>query len=132
MKSNTDKEVKDITADEWKNEVIEAKLPVLVDFWAPWCPWCMRLMPVFEEVSKQYDDKLIFAKVNVEEHQDIAQANGILGIPIMKMFCNGRNVGELVGYMSKEKLVQELDKMLSTIKECLTQSSTLPKEMITK
>ena len=132
MKSNTDKEVKDITADEWKNEVIEAKLPVLVDFWAPWCPWCMRLMPVFEEVSKQYDDKLIFAKVNVEEHQDIAQANGILGIPIMKMFCNGRNVGELVGYMSKEKLVQELDKTLSTSKECLTQSSTLQKEMITK
>ena len=85
-------------------------------------------MPVFEEVSKLYDGKLIFAKVNVEEHQDIAQANGILGIPVMKIFCGGRNVGELVGYMSKEKLVQEIDKMLSTIKECLTQSSTLQRK----
>jgi thioredoxin 1 len=122
----------DIDSNNWQEKVISSKTPVIVDFWAPWCPWCMRLMPVFEEVSKQYDGKLIFAKLNVEEHQDIAQANGILGIPVMKIFCDGRNVGELVGYMSKEKTVQELDKMLSTIKECLTQSSTLQKKMITK
>ena len=122
----------EINSNDWQEKVLSSKMPVIVDFWAPWCPWCMRLMPVFEEVSKQYDGKLIFAKLNVEEHQDIAQTNGILGIPVMKMFCDGRNVGEIVGYMSKEKLVQELDKMLSTIKECLTQSSTLQKEMITK
>ncbi|MBI3842847.1 MAG: thioredoxin fold domain-containing protein [Thaumarchaeota archaeon] len=122
----------DIDSNNWQEKVISSTTPVIVDFWAPWCPWCMRLMPVFEEVSKQYDGKLIFAKLNVEEHQDIAQANGILGIPVMKIFCDGRNVGELVGYMSKEKLVQELDKMLSTIKECIAQSSTLTKEMITK
>lgn len=84
-------------------------------------------MPVFDEVSKQYEDRLIFAKVNVEEQHDIAQANGILGIPAMKMFCDGRNVGELVGYMSKEKLVSELDKMLSSISNCVTQSSLLKK-----
>jgi len=122
----------DIDSDNWQEKVISSKTPVIVDFWAQWCPWCMRLMPVFEEVSKQYEGRLVFAKVNVEEQQEIAQSNGILGIPIMKMFCNGRNVGELVGYTSKEKLVQELDKLLSTIKECLTQSSTLQKEMITK
>jgi thioredoxin 1 len=85
----------------------------------------MRLMPVFEEVSKQYEGKLVFAKVNVEEHNDIAQANGIIGIPVLKIFCEGRNVGELVGYMSKEKLVLELDKMFATISDCLAQSSTL-------
>lgn len=122
----------EIGSNDWQEKVLSSKGPVIVDFWAPWCPWCMRLMPVFEEVSKQYDGKLIFAKVNVEEHQDISQANSILGIPVMKIYCDGRNVGELVGYMSKEKLVQELDKMLSTIKECLTQSSTLQKGMITK
>jgi len=122
----------EINSNDWQEKVLSSKMPVIVDFWAPWCPWCMRLMPVFEEVSKQYDGKLIFAKLNVEEHQDIAQANGILGIPVMKMFCDGRNVGEIVGYMSKEKLAQELDKMLSTIRECMAQSSTLQKEMITK
>ena len=122
----------EIGSNDWQSKVLSSEIPVIVDFWAPWCPWCMRLMPIFEEVSGQYEGRLIFAKLNVEEHQDISQANGILGIPVMKIFCDGRNVGELVGYMSKEKLVQELDKILSTIKECLTQSSTLSKEMITK
>jgi len=122
----------EIGSNDWQSKVLSSKIPIIVDFWAPWCPWCMRLMPVFEEVSKLYVGKLIFTKVNVEEHQDIAQANDILGIPVMKIFCDGKNMGELVGYMSKEKLVQELDKLLSTIKECLTQSSTLQKEMNTK
>lgn len=122
----------EIDSNEWNNKVLSSKIPVIVDFWAPWCPWCMRLMPVFEEVSGKYEGKLVFAKVNVEEQQEIAQSNGILGIPVMKIYCQGKNVGELVGYMNKEKLVLELDKMLSTIKECLMQSSKLPKEMITK
>lgn len=117
----------EVTSDNWQEKVLSANIPVIVDFWAPWCPWCMKLMPVFEEVSKQYDGKLIFAKVNVEEHQDIAKANGVMGIPVLKMFCDGRNVGELVGYMPKEKLVQELDRMLATLSNCLTQSSVLQK-----
>jgi thioredoxin 1 len=121
-----------IDSNDWQSKVLSSKIPVIVDFWAPWCPWCMRLMPIFEEVSKLYVGKLIFAKVNVEEQKEIAKTNDILGIPIMKIFCDGKNMGDLVGYMSKEKLVQELDKMLSTIKECPTQSSTLQKEMISK
>ena len=115
----------DIDSNNWQEKVISSKAPVIVDFWAPWCPWCMRLMPVFEEVSKQYEGRLVFAKVNVEEQQEIAQSNGILGIPIMKMFCDGRNVGELIGYMGKEKIVQEIDKMLSSVASCISQSSTL-------
>ena len=118
-------------SNDWQDKVILSKSPVIVDFWAPWCPWCMKLMPIFEEVSRQYEGKLVFAKVNVEEREDIAQANGVMGIPVLKMFCNGRNVGELVGYMTKEKLVSELDKMLATISDCLTKSSTLQKEVIT-
>ncbi|MGI0010659.1 MAG: thioredoxin family protein [Nitrosopumilaceae archaeon] len=119
----------EINSADWNGKVLSSKTPVLVDFWAPWCPWCMRLMPIFEEVSKKYDGKLIFAKVNVEEQQEIAAANGILGIPIMKMFCDGKNVEELVGYMTKEKLVQELDKMLANIANCITQNSVLKKEV---
>ncbi len=119
----------EVSSKDWQQKVLSANTPILVDFWAPWCPWCMKLMPVFEEVSKQYDGKLIFAKVNVEEDQDIAKANGVMGIPVMKMFCDGRNVGEHVGYMPKEKLVQELNKMLVTLTNCLTQSSALPNEV---
>ncbi|MDE1766874.1 MAG: thioredoxin family protein [Thaumarchaeota archaeon] len=119
-------------SDDWQDKVISSKNPVIVEFWAPWCPWCMKLMPVFEEVSKQYEGKLVFAKVNVEEHEDIAQTNGVMGIPVLKMFCDGRNIGELVGYMTKEKLVSELDKMLAAIPACIQQSSSLSKEVSVK
>ncbi len=122
----------EIGSKDWQDKVISSKKPVIVDFWAPWCPWCMKLLPVFEEVSKQYEGKLIFVKVNVEEHDDIVQANGIMGIPVLKMFCEGRNVGELVGYKTKEKLVSELDKMLATIPYCIQQSSSLSKDVIVK
>ncbi|MGH9922269.1 MAG: thioredoxin [Nitrososphaerales archaeon] len=122
----------EVSSEDWQEKVLSAKTPVIVDFWAPWCPWCMKLLPIFEEVSKQYVGRLSFAKVNVEENQDIAQANGVMGIPVLKMFCDGRNVGELVGYMPKEKLVQELDKILATLTNCLTQSSALRKEAMTK
>ena len=124
--------VVDIDSSNWQEKAVSSKSPVIVDFWAPWCPWCMRLMPIFEEVSKQYEGRLIFGKVNVEEHQDIAQSNGILGIPVMKMFYDGRNVGELVGYMNKDKLVQEIDKILGSLSNCISQSSTLQKEVVTK
>lgn len=119
-------------SNDWQDKVLSAKNPVIVDFWASWCPWCMKLMPVFEEVSKQYEGRLVFAKVNVEDHDDIAQANGVMGIPVLKMFCNGRNVGELVGYMTKEKLVLELDKVLTTASNCLSQSSSLSQEVSAK
>jgi thioredoxin 1 len=122
----------EIDSNDWQDKILSTKNPVIVDFWAPWCPWCMKLMPIFEEVSKQYEGKMVFAKVNVEEQDTIAKANGVMGIPVIKMFCDGRNVGELVGYMSKEKLVKELDKVLATISDCITQSSALQKEVITK
>lgn len=118
----------EISRDNWEKIVGSSKSPVLVDFWAPWCPWCMRLMPVFEEVSGKYEDKLTFAKVNVEEQQEIAQSNGILGIPVMKMYCQGKNVGELVGFMNKEKIIQEIDKLLSSVSECISQTSTWQKK----
>lgn len=105
----------EINSNDWQEKVLSSKIHVLVDFWAPWCPWCMRLMPVFEEVSGQYNGKLIFAKVNVEEQENIAKANDISGIPIIKLFHNGKKIGELVGYMTKDKLVQGIDAMLSSL-----------------
>ncbi len=120
----------DIKSNDWQDKVLSSKIPVIVDFWAPWCPWCMRLMPVFEEVSKQYEGRVIFAKVNVEEQESIAQANGISGIPILKIFCDGRNIGELVGYMTKEKLVQGIENMLSNAEGSIAQSSALQKKVV--
>lgn len=114
--------------DDWKGKVLSSKVPVIVDFWAPWCPWCMKMLPIFEEVSKRYEGRLVFAKLNVEEHEQIAESNDIAGIPVLKMFCNGKSAGELTGYMTQERLVLGIEKMLSDTTQKTSQRSTLQKE----
>lgn len=88
-------------------------LPVIVDFWAPWCPWCMKLMPIFDEVAKEYGDKVNFVKINVEENQELASDLGVMSIPAIKIFFTGKEIGEILGYMPKEKVLSEINKILS-------------------
>lgn len=114
----------DLKSKTWES-VARSKLPVVVDFWAPWCPWCMKLKPVFEELAKDYSNKVVFAKVNVDAEQEITSKYSIMGIPVIKFFCDGKEVGELVGYMPKDKLKQEIDKMLQIHQQCLAQSSAI-------
>lgn len=114
----------DVTASEWQEKVLGSNVLTAVDFWAPWCPWCMKLRPVFEELAGQYAGKIKFAKVNVDTQEEIAGKYGIMGIPVIKFFCDGKEVGELVGYMPKDKLKSEMDKMLQTHKQCLAQTSS--------
>ncbi len=115
----------DIASKEWEGTILGSKVLTAVDFWAPWCPWCMKLKPVFEELAKEYSNKLVFAKVNVDAEQEIASKYNIMGIPVIKFFCDGKEVGELVGYMPKDKLKLEIDKMLQIHKQCLAQSSAV-------
>ncbi len=115
----------DITSKEWDTKVLGSRVLTAVDFWAPWCPWCMKLKPIFEELAKDYSNKVVFAKVNVDAELEIAQRYSIMGIPVIKFFCDGKEVGELVGYMPKDKLKQEIDKMLQIHQQCLAQSSTI-------
>ncbi len=115
----------DITSKEWDAKVLGSKVLTAVDFWAPWCPWCMKLKPIFEELAKDYSNRVVFAKVNVDAELEIAQRYSIMGIPVIKFFCDGKEVGELVGYMPKDKLKQEIDKMLQIHQQCLAQSSAI-------
>jgi thioredoxin 1 len=88
-------------------------LPVIVDFWAPWCPWCMKLMPIFDEIANEHQGKMDFVKVNVEENQDLTSELGVMSIPAVKIFSAGKKIGEIAGYMPKEKLNSEINKILS-------------------
>jgi thioredoxin 1 len=90
-------------------------LPVIVDFWTPWCPWCMKLMPIFDEITKEYGGKANFVKINVEENQNLASELGVMSIPALKIFSVGKKIGEILGYMPKEKLASEINKILSNI-----------------
>jgi thioredoxin 1 len=78
--------------------------PILVDFWAEWCMPCRALAPVIDELAQEFEGKVRFAKVNVDECKDIPAKFGIRGIPTLILFKNGKKVNELVGNQPKEKI----------------------------
>ncbi len=117
--------LKDVNSADWDRTVSKADTLTLVDFWAPWCPWCRKLTPELEALAPQYNGKISFVKLNVDEAPLIASRYGVLGLPTLKFFCGGRAVGELVGYMPRNMLKSELDRALTTYRDCLSQSSPL-------
>ncbi len=117
--------LRDLDPAEWDKTVSKPGVLTLVDFWAPWCPWCRKLAPELEALAPQYEGKIVFVKLNADEAPQIASRYGVLGLPALKFFCSGRTVGELVGYMPRNMLKAQLDRALTTYKDCLSQSSPL-------
>ena len=102
----------EVKGNNFKGEVLESSIPVLVDFWAPWCMPCRMLAPIIEELAKENRDKLKVCKLNTDENQNIAAQYGIQGIPTIIVFKEGKEVGRTVGVVSKEKLQEKLDPVL--------------------
>ncbi|MCL6452036.1 MAG: thioredoxin [Alicyclobacillus sp.] len=98
--------------DQNFDSVIQGDKPVLVDFWAAWCGPCRMMAPVLEEVSDEAADRLVVAKLNVDENPRTAGAYGIMSIPTMILFRGGRPVKQLVGYMPKGQLESQLADVL--------------------
>ena len=86
------------------NTINESTKPVLVDFWAEWCGPCKMVAPILEEIAQEYGDKIIIAKLNVEQNPNIAPKFGIRGIPTLLIFKNGEVVATQVGALSKAQL----------------------------
>lgn len=120
----------EVRSDNWEKEVLQSEKPVVVDFWHNMCSWCLRLNPVFEQLPERFGEKVKFAKFNVLqsiESQKLALSQGILGTPTLKFYCNGRSIGELVGYRPLDRLVKEIEEIISEKDECLSQSTSLKK-----
>lgn len=117
--------VRDVGSADWDRQVLTSQTPVAVEFWAPWCPWCRRLIPEFEALSPEYDGRITMLKLNSDDYPEIAQRYGVMGLPTIKMFCRGRVIGELIGYMPRPRLKAELDRLLQNHRECLESSSPL-------
>jgi thioredoxin 1 len=93
-----------LTAENFDPEVLQSSLPVLVDFWAPWCGPCRAMAPVLDALAKEFDGKVKFAKVNVDEQPALASKYGISSIPSLFLFKGGAIVDNLVGFMSDKDL----------------------------
>ncbi len=102
-------EVQDNTFDQ---EVLQSNLPVLVDFWAAWCGPCRALAPKIEEISKTYDGKVRFVKLDVEGNPSVPAKYGIRGIPTLILFKGGKMVDQIVGNQPKDVIEQLLAKVL--------------------
>ncbi|MBL7131460.1 MAG: thioredoxin [Candidatus Omnitrophica bacterium] len=95
--------------NNFNSEVIKSNEPVLVDFWAEWCAPCKRVVPVIKELSQEYKGKVKIAKLNVEEGANTATSFGIMSIPTLMLFKNGKIVKQIVGVVSKEELKSMID-----------------------
>jgi len=98
-----------ITDDAFEQEVLQADLPVLVDFWADWCGPCKMIAPILDEVAQEYASRLKVAKVNIDENQATPPKYGVRGIPTLMIFKNGNVEATKVGALSKSQLTAFID-----------------------
>ena len=101
-----------VTDIDFKKEVLESKLPCLVDFWAEWCGPCKKVGPVVEELAKEYEGKIKIAKMDVDNNRQTPAKFGIRNIPTLILFKGGEVVNTIVGAQSKSSIEDELKKLL--------------------
>jgi thioredoxin 1 len=99
----------DLTEASFDKEVIKSKIPVLVDFWAPWCRPCMMTAPILDELANDYTGKLTFTKINIDENGEVARRYGVMSIPNLIVFKNGKPAAQVVGFKPKAELKRTLD-----------------------
>jgi len=102
-----------ISDANFENEVAKSTIPALVDFWAEWCGPCRLMVPILDEVALLYKGKLKVGKLNVDENQDTPTQFGVMNIPTMILFKNGKETERIIGAMSKNDLQKKLDLALA-------------------
>jgi thioredoxin 1 len=94
----------DVSDDNFKKEVVESEIPVLVDFWATWCMPCRMIAPILDALSQTYEGKLKVVKINVDESPDVTSEYNIVSIPTLMIFSKGEVKEEIIGAVPRPEL----------------------------
>jgi len=106
--------MRNISQEQWEQEVVNSDKPVFVDFWATWCGPCKIISPIVEELAKEYEGKVDFVKVDVDQNRELASKYNIFSIPTLAIFRNGQVVAQTAGAASKESIRTYIDKNIQT------------------
>ena len=101
------------TDQNFKQDVLESKMPVVVDFWAPWCGPCRMVSPIIDELAKEYEGKIVVGKMNVDDNPDTAGQFSVMSIPTVMIFKNGQPVKSMVGAQGKDSYKKVFDEALA-------------------
>ncbi|MFH1380983.1 MAG: thioredoxin [Candidatus Omnitrophota bacterium] len=103
----------EVNESNFTKDVLESKVPVVVDFWAEWCMPCKMLSPVVDELAGEYTEKIKFVKIDVDNNTQLATNLQILSIPALLIFKNGKEAGRIVGANAKSQIKKEIEAILS-------------------
>lgn len=101
--------MKNITKENWDQEVINSDKPVLVDFFATWCSTCSVVAPILDDLDKEYEGKVSFVKVDVDQNKELTSEYSIFSIPTLAIFLNGKVISQASGAVSKESIRNYID-----------------------
>ena len=103
----------ELTEDNFASEVLEADMPVMIDFWAPWCGPCRMVAPIIEDLADKYEGRIKVAKVNLDESPALASEYGVRSIPAIFVFNNGEVAERAVGVQPEDTLSTMIDRVLA-------------------
>jgi thioredoxin 1 len=101
-----------ITNENFEEEVLESKIPVIIDFYANWCMPCKMMAPIFESLSKEYNGKVKFMKLDTEKFPQAAQNFNIQGIPALVLVDKSKEIGRIVGFTSQEVIRKKINNLI--------------------
>ena len=114
-------QVVEIMADAFESTVKKADKPVVIEFWIKSCPNCQKFKPVYEKLPQTFNERIAFVKMNMFSslaNLKLAEGLGVEDTPTMKLFCKGREIGQIVGYRSLEQVAKEINEMLEREPDC--------------
>ena len=107
--------VKSLTINNFEEDVVDSKLPVIIDFYADWCGPCQMMKPTFEKLSGEYAEKLTFVKLDTQTEAGLAMKFGVQGIPTFVVVHDGKEVARFVGYMGEDDFKSRIDSVLEKL-----------------